>query len=126
MRIACIVKGRATDQLEGELAAHDANSAYNAVVLRVFLCRLDRHEIGDFTHTLKREKARDQDIGLWEIVLILPHLGGSAWCNAEKPALFSIQQRPENAGCIKSGHAAPVNRAIFADQSDRMQITNDP
>src|SRR5438093_5406989 len=126
MRIARIVKGRATEQLEGHGAAHDAHSAYNAVVLGVFLCRLDRHEIGDFTHTLKREKARDQDIGLWEIVLILPHLGGSAWCNAEEATFFSVQQRPENAGCIKSGQAAPVNTAIFADQSDRMQITYDP
>src|SRR5437763_10304329 len=93
MGIACIVKSRATDQLEGELAAHDAHSAYNAVVLCVFPGRLDRHEIGDFTHTIKREKARDQNIGLWEIVLILPHLECSAWCNAEKTAFFSVQQR---------------------------------
>jgi len=126
MRVSRIVKGGATGQLEGELTPHDANCTYDAVVLRVLLCRLDRHEINDLTDTLKREKARDQDIGFWEIVLILPHLGRRAWCNAEEAAFFSIEQRPKNAGCIKSGHAAPVNRAIFADKSDRVQITYDP
>src|SRR6266700_6167941 len=126
MRIARVVKGRATEQLEGELATHDAHGAYDAVVLRVFLGRLDRHEIGDLTDTLEREKARDQDIGLWQIVLLVPHLGRSAGCNAIEAAFFSIQQSPKDAGCIKSGDAAPVNRAIFADKSDRMKITDDP
>src|SRR5438046_1393265 len=84
MRIACVVKGRATEQLEGELAAHDAHSAYNAVVLCVFLCRLDWHEISDLTDAIKREKACDQDIGFREIVLILPQLGRGVRCNAEE------------------------------------------
>ena len=91
MWISRIVKGRATAQLEGELAAHDAHGTYDTVVLGVFLCRLDRHEIGDLTDTLKREEARDQDIGLWQIVLIEPQIGRGLWCNAEEAAFFSIQ-----------------------------------
>jgi hypothetical protein len=87
---------------------------------------LDRHEIGDFTNPLTGEKARDQDIGLWELVLIVPHFGRGLWGNAEEAAFVSIEQRPKDAGCIESGQAAPVNRAIFADKRDRMQITDDP
>src|SRR5438034_8328060 len=74
MRVSRIVKGRATDQLEGELTAHDANGAYDAVVPRVFFCRLNRHEIGDLTDAIEREKACDQDIRFWEIVLFLRQL----------------------------------------------------
>src|SRR5438034_449947 len=115
MRVSRIVKGRATDQLEGELTAHDANGAYDAVVPRVFFCRLNRHEIGDLTDAIEREKACDQDIRFWEIVLILPHLGRVLWCDTEEAAFFSIEQGSKDAWCIKSGNAAPVNRAIFAD-----------
>ena len=61
------------------------------MVFCMFLCRLDWHEISDLTDTLSCEKAGDQDIGLWKIVLILPHLGRSVWRNAEEAAFFSIQ-----------------------------------
>src|SRR6516165_1882231 len=125
MRIACIVKGGATAQLEGELTLHDAHSAYNAVVLDGLLGRLDRHEIGDFTNPFMCEEACDQDIRFWKIVLLVPHRGRRAGCNAEEAAFFSIQQSPEHAGCIKRGQAAPVNGAIGADKGNGMQITND-
>src|SRR5438128_7881735 len=115
MRVLRIVKGRVTGQCKRQCATHDANSAYDAVVPRVFFCRLNRHEIGDLTDAIEREKACDQDIRFWEIVLILPHLGRVLWCDAEEAAFFSIEQGSKDTGCIKSGNAAPVNRAIFAD-----------
>ena len=91
MGIACIVKGRTTDELKGELALNDAYSADKAVVLRIHFCRLDRHEIGDFTDALIGEEARDQDIGVWQIVLVLPHLGRIPGCNAEEATFASVQ-----------------------------------
>src|SRR5215831_18823150 len=109
MGIARIVKGRATDQLEGELTTYDPNGAYDAVVPGVFFRRLDRHEVSDLTNTIGREKAGDQDIGFGEIVLIVPELGRILGCNTEEPAFFSIQQGTKDAGCIKRGDAAPIN-----------------
>jgi hypothetical protein len=38
--------------------------------------------------------------------------------------LLRIQERPEDAGRIKAWEAAPVDRAVFADKRDRMQIAN--
>jgi len=56
----------------------------------MFFCRLDRHEIGDFTYPLKREEARDQDIGFRQIVLLVRKIGCGVWCNAEEAAFVSI------------------------------------
>jgi len=81
----------------------------------VFFCRLNRHEINDLTDTIEGEKARDKDSGFWEIVLIVPHFGRGLWCDAEEAAFFSIEQGSKDAGCIKSGDAAPIDCAIFAD-----------
>ena len=45
----------------------------------------------NLTNALEREKARDQDIGLREIVLIEPHFGRGVWGNAEEAAFVSIE-----------------------------------
>ena len=93
MRILCVVKGGAADQLEGELTLHDAHSADDAVVLRVFPGWLDRHEIGDLTNALMREKARDQDIRFWQIILLV----------LKKPPLSASSRDPKLLGASKAG-----------------------
>src|SRR5215472_18142418 len=86
---------------------------------------VNRHEIDDFSHTLRRHEASDEHRSIWEIELIC-HIIGSLRSNLERTAAFTIKQCSEDAGGVESWATIPINRAVGGDQCRRLQIADQP
>ena len=114
MRVSCIVEGRTADQLKGKRATHHLDGTHEVMLVTGAPRLLDWHKIDDLTHAIDGEKARDKDIGIWQIQLFTFHPRRIGRSNAEKAAFLSVEQGPKDAGSVKTWNAAPINRAILA------------
>src|SRR5205823_9821120 len=114
MWVSRIVKGRATHHLKGKRASHHLNGTHQVMLVSSAPHRLDGHEIDDLTHAIHSQKARDEDISIWQIELFALHTRRIRRSDAEKAPFLSIKQSPEDAGSVKTRDTAPINRAILA------------
>ena len=107
---------------EGHLAAHaDHAPREPAAVGRV---AVDGHEVLHLAHAVGRQEAGDEDVGVGEVEL----LGGVAVGRRRDPvvaALLGVEDGREHARRVEPLGAVPVDRAVGADQGDRVQVADD-
>ena len=125
--IAGKVKRGTADHLEGERAAYHSHRADNIMLVVNYTTELDGHKIGDFAHAINGEETSNQDIRLRQVELFASHAhiaveyGG----DAKEAAFAGIEQRAKDAGRIEPWDTAPVDRAVFANQRDGVQVADD-
>src|SRR5882724_5414864 len=80
------------------------------------------HEVHHLTHPLCAEKACQQDSAVWQVHLfvLLVVQGG----DLEAATLLVVQDGRKNTGRVKVWQAAPVDRAIYPDQSYSVEIAD--
>jgi hypothetical protein len=91
MRIACVVKCRATSHFEGKRAIHNVDGSYDAMPIDLMGCLLNRHEISHFSHIAFRQKAGHEDISIREIKLFSTPSRRLLGLDLEVTTLFSIE-----------------------------------
>src|SRR5262249_44431720 len=80
------------------------------------------HEVLHLADALRREEARDQDVGIGNVELL-----GRAVLDRGDPVeatVAAVEDRAEDAGRIEAERAVPVDRPVVADQSDRAQVAD--
>src|SRR6266852_3588326 len=85
---------------------------------------LDRHEVRDLRHPLRGEKARQENIGIWQIELLLTGIR-KLWGNLKPPALLGVQESGKDGGRIEVGKCQKVDRAIHPHQGHGIEVPND-
>src|SRR5436190_6808155 len=114
MWISRIVKGRATHHCKAKRATHHLNGTHQVMLVSGTPHRLDGHKIDDLTYAIHSQKARDENIGIWQIELFALHPRRIRRSDAEKATFLSIKQGPEDAGSVKTRDTAPIDGAILA------------
>ncbi len=109
--------------LEGKahLAPDAQHAADDALPMRLATRGVDRHEVLDFADAVRREEARDQDVGVGKVEL-LARPGSRRRRDPAKPASALVKQRPDHTRGVKSRAAVPVDRAVGADQRGAVQV----
>ena len=109
-------------ELEGHLAAHADHAAHQPTA--VGGVAVDGHEVLHLAHPVRRQEAGDEDVGIGEVELP----GGVAVVCRRDPvvaALLGVEDGREHARRVEPLRAVPVDRAVGADQGDRVQVADD-
>ena len=116
-----IVKTRITNHAIAHLATDRFRPPHQ--IMRMTQTR-DRHEIGNFGHPFIRKESRQENVGIGQIKLLS---AGPIENRAEfeTAAFFGIEKSGENTGRIEARKTHEVNRGVYSDQSDRVQVTDD-
>jgi hypothetical protein len=117
---AGIVEGRATFEPKRHAAVDDSHSTYKLVGGRRDVAA-DGHVVGKLADAVGVQESRDENIGVWPVVLLLSDIVASCG-DAEPTALPIIENRGEDAGSIEVRNAHPINRAVHADQRGGVHI----
>src|SRR5712691_4642140 len=83
-----IVKARGAEHAKADFAAHCLDAAHQGMGA---FDLLDRHEIRDLCYPLRGEKARQEDVGIRQIELLLAGIP-KPWGNLKPPALVAIEE----------------------------------
>ena len=92
----CVVKLWITTKLEIDLASDDRDSPNDLVGLCAV--QADRHEVRQLGYALFRQKAGQQNIGVWQVELFYLAMVSPFRLNLKTPALLDIEQVRENCG----------------------------
>src|SRR5689334_17855938 len=118
---AAIVKPWRALKLEAHLAAHRKDPPHQPLPVLTADRLSDRHEVLNLAHTIRSQKAGNQDIGVREVQLLRrPALIYRSYAIATSAA--RVEDRREDARGVNAGAAVPVDRAISPDQSNAMQV----
>src|SRR5262245_44613095 len=111
-----------TFQAEADSATDGTHHAHNLMCLTPMLGLFNGHEIHYLSHSLSAEKAGQQDTAVWQVHLfvLLVMQGG----DLEEAAFLVVQDGRKNTGRVKVWQAAPVNRAVYPDQSYSVEIAD--
>ena len=117
-----VVETGIADHAEVDLATNGLGPAHEAA--RLISVIHHGHEIGDFGHAFAGEEARQQDVGLRQVELLVPGVvqDGS---DLEMPALAIVQDRRERGRRIKVGAGEEVDRAVHAHQRRGAHVADD-
>jgi len=108
---------------EAHGAPHDPNAANEPLPMGRSPLG-DGHEVRDLAHPLGGEEARDQDVRLRQVEL--PRRPAVArGSDAVVAAVLAVEDGAEDARGVEARAAVPVDRAVGADQGDRVEITDD-
>jgi hypothetical protein len=121
--LAPVVEARLHLDAELHLAAHHHHAPQEPVPVQLRL-RLDGHEVLQLAHAVGGEEARDQDVRVGEVEL----LGGPLVTRRPQrveAALALVEDRAEDARGVERRAAVPVDRAVRADQGDRVQVAHE-
>src|SRR5216683_5320170 len=105
MMRARVVEPRCTEHAEPDFAAYRSGTPYQGVRLADLL---HRHVIADFGDPSFGEEARDQDVRVGEVHLLVTHLLED-WMNSEASAFVMVEQAGENGRRIELRKAHEVN-----------------
>ena len=143
VRLAPVVERRRALHAQAKRAPHAEHATDQAVPLPFGRTRLDRHEVLHLADAVGVEEARDQDVRVREVQLLVvaPPLAIRAGddasqhrclrahdldrCDAEEAAAVCVEQGGEDARRVEARAAVPVDRAVDGHQRDRVQITDD-
>jgi len=121
--LAPVVESRRALQLDVHSPA-DGHDATDEPLAACSCARLpNRHEVLDFAHSLGREEARDEHVGVGEVQLLGLMISPSGPEGEAAPAL-GVEDRSEHARRVEAWAAVPIDRAIGADKGDRVQVTD--
>ena len=118
-RARVVERGLAVDA-ERQRAAHDLDAAHDPAVGLA-----EHHEVDDLADPALGEEARHEDGGPRQVQL----LGRERLVrrpDREAPALLRVEDRPEQAGSVEALGAEPVDRALVADERNRVEVADDP
>ena len=119
---AGVVEGGAALHVKRDAAADDADSPDQ--FLRHRAGAADRHVILDLTHAVVVQKARDEDVGVRPVELLVPEIVAGRG-NPEAPALLVVQDGGEDARRIEVRQTQPVDGAIHPHQRRRAHVADD-
>ena len=122
--LAPVVEARLDGQLELHRPAHDHDAPQQPVTVHVGL-RLDRHEVLHLAHAAVGVEARDEDVRVREVEL----LGGPVVAGRPErveAAAVLVEDRAEHARGVEPRAAVPVDRAVRADERDRVEVAHEP
>ncbi len=124
-RLARIIECRPAHHAEFGVATGGACYAHQLMGFLIgFTTRFaaDGHKIDHLGHTAVVEEARQQHVRIGQVDLLDLLIVGRT--QAEAAAFLVVQEGTENAGGVKAGKTAPVDRAVAADQRHRMQVAD--
>src|SRR5262249_12947363 len=126
MYIARIIERWPADHLEAHRPMHHMHHAINMMTqTRLFRVRLDGHEVGHLTDTIRRHKSSDEDVRLRKIHLLSLHGRRVGRSNAEEATLLHVEQRAKDTGRIEVRNSAPIYRTVPADERNGLQVADD-
>ncbi len=124
---ARIVEGRKTLEAKSNVAGDGTHAPNNLVIVGMVTpqtARLDGHEVDYLADPFITENTRDQDIGIGEIELLAR--SGSRGGDFEIAPFLIVEQRAEHARRIEMRKTTPIDRAVHADQCDRVEVSDHP
>ena len=121
MRDAAIVEARIAPHPETDLAANRLRSAHEVVRDPGVL---DRHEVRHLGHAAVGEKARQQDVGVRKVELLV-HRIVELRRDLKAAAAIGVEQRGKDGRRIERGEAEKVDRPALAHERDGMKVADD-
>ena len=122
VRVARVVEARLHLDVELHRPAHHHDAADEPVAVHVRL-HLDRHEVLHLPHAAGREEARDEDVRVREVELLRRPLVARRAQGVVAAAVL-VEDRAEHARRVERRAAVPVDRAVRADERDRVQVAD--
>ena len=121
--IAAVVEARLHVEAEADLAADADDASDEAVPVRC-CAALDRHEVLHLAYAVRCQETRDQDVRVGEVQLLRREFRLCRRDAIEAAALL-VENGAEDARRIEARAAVPVDRAVGADEGDRVQVADD-
>jgi hypothetical protein len=113
---ARVVEARRDVDGEVHLPAHGEHAADQAMALR-------RHEVMHLPDSVSHQEPRHEDVSIGQVELLrapaVPFGGDS-----EAAPAVGVEDGPEHARRVEAGAAVPVDRAVGADERDRVQVAD--
>src|SRR5262245_21258699 len=105
MRRPPIVKAGRAKHAKAYIATYRLDATHQVMCLFDFL---DRHEVGNFRHPIRGEKAAQEDIRIRQIELFLTGLH-KLWGNLKPPTFLMVKERSKDSGRIEVGKGKKVD-----------------
>jgi hypothetical protein len=120
---APVVEARGYVDNEVHLPTDCEDLANHAVVVHRLAGLRWGHEVLHLPHSVGRQEARDEDVGVGEVKL----LGAPAVAvrrDAEQASVVGIEDGRKDARRVESRAAVPVDRPVGADERDGVQVAD--
>jgi len=120
-----VVEGRPTLELERDGPADGADHPHDAMRAVLVVAGGDGHEVEDLPDAVRMEEARDQDVGVRQVHLLVsapPERGG----DPEVAPLRVVEDRGEDARRLEARKAAPVDGPGGGYQGYGVEVPDDP
>src|SRR5580765_520043 len=91
-----IIKGRTASHAKSQRSPRDFDAPNQLILPGRFAGQAYRHEIYEFSDTVRREKAGDQHVGFRPIELFCPD-AFPLWCDLEPASLLVVQDGGKDA-----------------------------
>ena len=124
MRRTRIIEGRTASHAKRQRSPRDFDAPNQLILPGRVARQAYRHEIYQFSDTVRREKAGDQYVGFRPIELFRRDafpLGR----DLEPASLLVVQDGGEHARRIEEGNAEPINGTVHADERRRPHVADD-
>src|SRR5262249_47669392 len=124
--LPCVIEDRPAIHLDLDRSANPANETNELVVLVLLSVRrrMNRHEVDDLAHTVRRQEPGQQDVRVGQIHLPVSSLFRSD-ADAEMAAFPVVQNRREETRGVEVRETKPVDRSVDADEGSRVKIADD-